>query len=470
MSGLRIVCAVIILTTLFFSNAHFVQSAPVNLLTNNSLEQLNLLGNNPLSWQRQVSGSITSQLTLERSDTRTGSVSGKLVVSAAQGGNARWQPNWIPANGSNQYTTSFWYKSTVNTELRLLIRTGAGMQQLLQTTFPPSTVWREAVWTYTTPSGTLSQSPALTLNTPGTLIVDDAALFLGASTGSSSSSSSSVSNSSSSSSRSSSVSSSVSSSASSSSSSSSSSVASSSSTSSVSSSSSSSSSSRPMNGWNRAIVSIDFDDNRPGANTYALPLLKKYGFKATQYVITDTVRLQYDDYLTVDQLREWKNAGMTIGSHTLSHPNLTTLPQSEIERQLRDSKTYLDQTFNQNTTDFVTPYCTSNTTVATIAAKYYRFSRDCGYQYIDPSNFQAYHLNAKGTLRSQSFDDFKQAVDRAIANNWWIIFIYHDVSYDTTNEYSISPERFEQQLAYLKSKGVAVRTSGEAYAEVSAQR
>jgi peptidoglycan/xylan/chitin deacetylase (PgdA/CDA1 family) len=197
--------------------------------------------------------------------------------------------------------------------------------------------------------------------------------------------------------------------------------------------------------------------------------VEKYGFKASEYVITGSVGDTETGYMSLSQIQNLKARGHTIGSHTVSHPFLTQLGTAQIDSELKNSKSYLDSNLGQNTTAFVTPYCDSNATVATVAAKYYQFSRDCGDDYTTPNNYDAYHIQSKGMIRSTSFAEFKAAVDTAVANNWWITFIFHDINNDTTNEYSHSPAQFEQYIKYLKDKGVAVVPSQQAFNEVKGQ-
>jgi peptidoglycan/xylan/chitin deacetylase (PgdA/CDA1 family) len=460
----RSIAGILVMVLLLALNQQLgVQSIAANILQNPSLETLNPLGNNPQYWQRQSAGNNEPDFSLTKTGGHTGNVSARVEVSTYSDGEARWQPNWTAVLSGIQYTYSVWYKSSTATNLRVQIRKPRNVIEVLNLgTVSASAVWKQYSTTLSLPIGTLSIGPTLSLSNNGWLEIDDASISEGVAV-SSSSSSSSTSSSSSVSSVSSSSSQSSSSNVSNSSSQSSSSVSSSAS------SSSSSSTPRPVDGWNRAIVSIDFDDNLVGSYTYGLPLLKQYGYKSTQYVVKDWVGDTESGYMTVNQLKDWKNQGMVIGSHSVDHARLTNLTAGQIDLELKNSKAYLDTTFNQNTTDFVTPYCASNQAIAAAAQKYYQFSRDCGYNFVTPSNIVPYHLNAKGMLRSYDFAEFKTAVDTAIANNWWLILIFHDVGYDDSNEYSHSPAQFESYLQYLKQKKVTVLPSGQAYQEVKNQ-
>lgn len=78
-------------------------------------------------------------------------------------------------------------------------------------------------------------------------------------------------------------------------------------------------------------VVITFDDGYSCNYYNALPILTKYGMKATVFVIADFVGEQ--PYVTWGEVYELKRAGIEIGSHTLAHRDLTSLP---FEEQARD--------------------------------------------------------------------------------------------------------------------------------------
>jgi peptidoglycan/xylan/chitin deacetylase (PgdA/CDA1 family) len=69
-------------------------------------------------------------------------------------------------------------------------------------------------------------------------------------------------------------------------------------------------------------VVLTFDDGYRDNYEVAFPLLKKYGFTATFFAITDFVDWGYERYVTWEQLREMQEAGMEIGAHSRDHPDL----------------------------------------------------------------------------------------------------------------------------------------------------
>jgi peptidoglycan/xylan/chitin deacetylase (PgdA/CDA1 family) len=87
-------------------------------------------------------------------------------------------------------------------------------------------------------------------------------------------------------------------------------------------------------------VLITFDDGYEGVHRHALPVLAKHGFAATLFVSTGWIRGPYDTggaldtMLDWDQVRELAAAGVEIGGHSHSHPQLDQLPDDALRGEL----------------------------------------------------------------------------------------------------------------------------------------
>ncbi len=87
-------------------------------------------------------------------------------------------------------------------------------------------------------------------------------------------------------------------------------------------------------------VIITFDDGEMNNYLWALPVLKEFGWKAYFFIIAK--RVGKSGYMDWPQIRELLDAGMTIGSHGLTHEILTNLLDSQMEEELRASKKNLE--------------------------------------------------------------------------------------------------------------------------------
>ncbi len=69
-------------------------------------------------------------------------------------------------------------------------------------------------------------------------------------------------------------------------------------------------------------VILTFDDGYDNHYTQAYPSLSEFGFTGTFFVITGFLDEQRQGYMTWQQAKEMADAGMTIASHTKTHPDL----------------------------------------------------------------------------------------------------------------------------------------------------
>lgn len=118
-------------------------------------------------------------------------------------------------------------------------------------------------------------------------------------------------------------------------------------------------------------IMITFDDGYLDNYTNAFPILQKYSMKASFYIITGMVG--QNDRLTASQIREMAAAGMTFGSHTITHRPLAELNTQEATTELTKSKLDLENLLGR-TVDFIAYPCGSYT------AETIKIAHEAGYQ------------------------------------------------------------------------------------------
>lgn len=111
---------------------------------------------------------------------------------------------------------------------------------------------------------------------------------------------------------------------------------------------------------------ITFDDGLRDFAEGAMPVLATHGLPATLYVVSGLVgatarwldALSEGDRPMLDWqgLRDLHGAGIEIGAHTVSHPELDTLSIARAAREIRDSKTALEDGLGQAVTTFAYPH------------------------------------------------------------------------------------------------------------------
>lgn len=98
-------------------------------------------------------------------------------------------------------------------------------------------------------------------------------------------------------------------------------------------------------------VVLTFDDGYRDTYEIALPLLKKYGFKSTVFImLADAER-----HLTWDELREMKASGMAVQPHGYTHSDLGAMPPARQAAEIARAKEMLDRGLGQDSRYYCYP-------------------------------------------------------------------------------------------------------------------
>jgi peptidoglycan/xylan/chitin deacetylase (PgdA/CDA1 family) len=130
----------------------------------------------------------------------------------------------------------------------------------------------------------------------------------------------------------------------------------------------------------RRPVVLTFDDGFAEIYDHALPLLAERGVPAVVYVITEARRADMMEWggqeppalLAPRQWRELAQAGLTIGSHTRTHPRLTRCSPEQLVDEVAGSKSRLEDEIGCEVRHFCYPYGRWNDAVTEAV-------RDAGY-------------------------------------------------------------------------------------------
>ncbi len=127
----------------------------------------------------------------------------------------------------------------------------------------------------------------------------------------------------------------------------------------------------------RPIV-ISFDDGNADIYDNAFPIMHKYGFTGTLYLVVNY--LDQDTFLSTDQVVELQNAGWEIGNHSMSHPNLAGM-QADLSFQIVNSKKFLAKKFNAPIDTFAYPYGETDPDINSAVANEYTAAVGLGHSY-----------------------------------------------------------------------------------------
>ena len=110
------------------------------------------------------------------------------------------------------------------------------------------------------------------------------------------------------------------------------------------------------------VVGITFDDGYRNNLINAAPVLTKYNFSATCYIVSESIGtsntwdldkgITQGALMNVDEINEWLNLRMDIGAHTKTHVDLTLVSEKQALIEIGDCKTELEKKFHVPVNDF----------------------------------------------------------------------------------------------------------------------
>lgn len=117
-------------------------------------------------------------------------------------------------------------------------------------------------------------------------------------------------------------------------------------------------------------VMITFDDGFEDVYQNALPIMQRYGFVGTTYIIVN--QIDQVGTVTSDELKGLSAAGWEVGSHSISHIDLTK-NHRKLWQEVANSRIQLEHILGAPVTSFSYPYGATDATVV-------KAVRDYGYR------------------------------------------------------------------------------------------
>lgn len=218
--------------------------------------------------------------------------------------------------------------------------------------------------------------------------------------------------------------------------------------------------------FSEPLITVTFDDGWESTYSNALPIMESLCISSTHYILGD--HFADRKYLSVDQVLSFQEFGHEVGSHTMTHPNLTTLSKDNLFFELNQSKVLLSEKFG-DIKDFASPLGAYNDEVISQIKSNYRSHRNTAG---DPEtvgeedvnllgNFDRYNIVAYTVRRSTPDEYIVNLLNFAKANNGWVVLVYHQID-QSDSEYAVTPEVFERQMKIIKDSGVKAPTMGDA--------
>ncbi len=100
-------------------------------------------------------------------------------------------------------------------------------------------------------------------------------------------------------------------------------------------------------------ILLTFDDGSETIYENALPIMQRYNFTGVSYIVYHYVGIR--NYMNADQIRALYAAGWEIGSHSLSHTDLTTHPARQMD-EIVESRRRLESLLGIPVLSFAYPF------------------------------------------------------------------------------------------------------------------
>lgn len=383
---------------------------PEITIANDSLETVSPTdATMPENWSTNAWGTNTHTFTYLTNEGRTGSRAVKVEITKYTDGDAKWFFNEVPVTPGGMYRFTDWYKSNVATSIIVQFTTADATQTYIELGIAePTPEWKQFTNIFQIPRDAKSMTVYHLINTVGWLITDDFAItpFVEI----------------------------------------------------------------PLQ---RPIISLTFDDGWEHNVLTALPIMEKYGFDSTQFYasmyLEQSPQTGQVGTAGPPSVMAFYEAGHEIGSHSVTHPDLTTLTPEQMEHEAAHSKQYLESIVGVgNIRNFASPFGATNPAVLTTLRTHYESHRSTMAGFNTIGNFNPYNIRVQNMLNTTTLEEVQSWVDQAVKDKSWLVLVYHRVA-PNAGQYDTPQADFEPQMQIIKNSGATVLTMEKALDEVASQ-
>jgi len=116
---------------------------------------------------------------------------------------------------------------------------------------------------------------------------------------------------------------------------------------------------------------LTFDDGYRDVFTLARPILKRLGYTATIFLVTDKINESHQNkqFLSWEEIIQLQKEGFSFGAHSCSHSSLTSLSLKDAEYEIRESKRIIGEKLNSPVRFFAYPYGDFNPEIQNLVEK-----------------------------------------------------------------------------------------------------
>ncbi len=217
----------------------------------------------------------------------------------------------------------------------------------------------------------------------------------------------------------------------------------------------------PPGTFAQGMVSVTFDDSWTSQYNNALPILESAGIKGTFYLTSRPIQEGWSTFMTPSHVQSIATLGHEIAGHTVSHASLPTLSSSQMQTEITQSKTYLQNLTGKTVVSFAYPYGEYNSAAKTaLQLAGYTSARGVEDNSLNVASSDKYNLKSSCIESPATFASVKAEIDKAKAQKQWYVLCFHEIKANP-GQYDTSVALFQQIVNYIKSSGIKVVTVQE---------
>jgi peptidoglycan/xylan/chitin deacetylase (PgdA/CDA1 family) len=156
----------------------------------------------------------------------------------------------------------------------------------------------------------------------------------------------------------------------------------------------------------RKPIILTFDDGYRDNYDHAYPLLEKYGFVGTFFLVTAPIDQGHEEYLSWDQVKEMSADGMEFEPHTYTHPDLRGQPVDYVVWQIMASKEAIEERTGKTARFFAYPSGKYDQQVVDVLRSAYFWGAVTTSQDDRQSSQQPFELKRIRIRGDDTLDDF----------------------------------------------------------------
>lgn len=201
----------------------------------------------------------------------------------------------------------------------------------------------------------------------------------------------------------------------------------------------------------KALLSFNFDDGYKETITNAYPIFEKYKVNASVYIITS--KIGEFEYLELNDIKFLQSKSWEIGSHSITHRDLTQISIDQAREEILGSKQILEN-LGFEVSGFVSPYGKYNSQTLEIIKESYNYHRSSipGLNYLPlkeaglGSRWELYYFEVKYDTAPEEIFAWLRQIERT---GGWLIVTFHRIG-DGTGRWWWTRQNLERTLNYAR--------------------